>query len=229
MDLTALFKLSSARHDHLCPRQVLGVRMGLAGLGAIGVEAPIRKKAAVVFIETDGCFADGIEVATGATVGHRTLRVADLGRIGATFANVRTGQAVRLAPAPGVREKALAYAPEIRTKYYAQLKAYQVMPERELFNFTEVELDPPLKAVLSRPGLRVRCAVCGEEIINERQVVIGRDVTVTFLRSEGPGGRKEGDRHIQDTVPGSDDFSRHNSVPVCLACAGRGYYRVLER
>lgn len=168
--LSELLKLSSARHSHLCPRQVLGVRMGLAGLAAIGLEAPMPHKAALVVIESDGCFADGIEVATGAMVGHRTLRLADQGKIAATFANVKTGVAVRLAPRLDVRQWALAYAPDVKKKYYAQLKGYQVMPEIELFSFHEVTLDPSLEAIISRPGVRKKCARCGEEIINERQV-----------------------------------------------------------
>jgi formylmethanofuran dehydrogenase subunit E len=172
--LSDLLKQSSARHDHLCPRQVLGVRMGLAGLAAIGLEAPMQHKAALVFIETDGCFADGIEVATGATVGHRSLRVKDLGKTAATFANVATGQAIRLAPRLDIRLRALAYAPDVKKKYYAQLKGYQFMPEAELFSFQAVDLVPALELVLSRPGLRVKCARCGEEIINERQVQVGR-------------------------------------------------------
>jgi len=144
--------------------------MGLAGLAAIGLEAPMPHKAALVIIESDGCFADGIEVATGALVGHRTLRLADQGKIAATFANVKTGVAVRLAPRLDVRQRALAYAPDVKKKYYAQLKGYQVMPEIELFSFHEVTLDPSLEAIISRPGVRKRCARCGEEIINERQV-----------------------------------------------------------
>lgn len=168
--LSELLKLSSACHSHLCPRQVLGVRMGLAGLAAIGLEAPMPHKAALVVIESDGCFADGIEVATGAMVGHRTLRLADQGKIAATFANVKTGVAIRLAPRLDVRQRALAYAPDVKKKYYAQLKGYQVMPEIELFSFHEVTLDPSLEAIISRPGVRKKCARCGEEIINERQV-----------------------------------------------------------
>jgi formylmethanofuran dehydrogenase subunit E len=144
--------------------------MGLAGLAAIGLEAPMPHKAALVVIESDGCFADGIEVATGAMVGHRTLRLADQGKIAATFANVKTGVAVRLAPRLDVRQRALAYAPDVKKKYYAQLKGYQVMPEIELFSFHEVTLDPSLEAIISRPGVRKKCARCGEEIINERQV-----------------------------------------------------------
>ncbi|MGB8211925.1 MAG: FmdE family protein [Anaerolineales bacterium] len=176
MEIHELLKLSSARHDHLCPRQVLGVRMGLAGLAAIGLEAPMPHKAALVFIETDGCFADGIEVATGATVGHRTMRVADLGKIAATFASVESGLVIRLAPAPGVRQRALKYAPGIKGRYYAQRKGYQVMPETELFTFQEVVLDPALEQILSRPGLRVNCAKCGEEIFNARQVCVDGEI-----------------------------------------------------
>jgi formylmethanofuran dehydrogenase subunit E len=173
MELHELLKLSSSRHDHLCPRQVLGARMGLAGLVAIGLEAPMPHKAALIFIETDGCFADGIEVATGASIGHRTLRVVDTGKIAAVFANVKTGKTIRLAPRLDVRQRALVYAPGIKQKYYAQLKGYQIMPLEELFSIMEVLLDPDLQTVLSRPGMRAKCSRCGEEIVNERQVVLG--------------------------------------------------------
>jgi len=166
---------SSARHDHLCPRQVLGVRMGLAGLAAIDVEAPMAQKEAVVFIETDGCFADGIEVATGATVGHRTLRVMDIGKSGAVFANIKTGRAIRLAPQLDIRERAHLFSPDVKNKYYAQLKWYRVMPESELFSFKKVSLEPALDIILSRPGLRTKCDHCGEEIINARQVIAGAE------------------------------------------------------
>ena len=185
ISLHDLLKQSSARHDHLCPRQVLGVRMGLAGLAAVGLEAPMPHKVALVFIETDGCFADGIEVASGASVGHRTMRVKDLGKTAATFANIATGMAIRLAPRLDIRVRALAYAPDIRTKYYAQLKGYQLMPEAELFSFQEVDLEPSLNFVLSRPGLRAKCARCGEEIINERQVLVDGAVLCAFCAGQG--------------------------------------------
>jgi formylmethanofuran dehydrogenase subunit E len=180
-----LLKLSSTRHDHLCHRQVLGVRMGLAGLAAIGLEAPMPHKAALVILETDGCFADGVEVASGATVGHRTLRVADQGKVAAVFANVKTGSAIRLAPRLDVRMRALEYAPGIKDKYYAQLKGYQIMPEKELFTFQVVVLEPTLERLLSRPGLRAKCTHCGEEIINERQVRVEGKVLCRHCAGQG--------------------------------------------
>ena len=184
-EIHKLLKLSSARHDHLCPRQVLGVRMGLAGLAAIGLEAPMPHKEALVIVETDGCFADGVEVASGATVGHRSLRVADQGKVAAVFANIKTGHAIRLAPGLDVRQRAREYAPGIKDKYYAQLKGYQIMPEKELFTFQAVVLDPTLERLLSRPGLRAKCTQCGEEIINERQVRVEGKVVCRHCAGQG--------------------------------------------
>ncbi len=174
--LSDLLQQSAARHSHLCPRQVLGVRMGLAGLAALGLDAPITKKVALVIIETDGCFADGIEVSTGATIGHRTLRLVDLGKIAAIFANVKTGRAIRLAPTLDVRERVLDYVPDEQRHYFAQLQGYQIMPEAELFSYQEVLLDPPLERIVSRPGVRTLCGRCGEEIINERELIVDGEV-----------------------------------------------------
>ena len=47
------------------------------------------------------------------------------------------------------------------------------MPVEELFSVQEVSLDPDIQTILIRPGVRVKCNRCGEEIINERQVVVG--------------------------------------------------------
>ena len=172
-NLSEMLRRSSARHDHLCPRQVLGVRMGLAGLAALGLDAPVSKQTALVIVETDGCFADGIEVATGATIGHRTLRVNDLGKIAATFADVKSRRTIRLSPSTDARQRARIYACDEERHYFAQLQGYQVMPDAELFKFQEIILDPSLEYLLSKPNIRVTCDLCREEIINDRQVQAG--------------------------------------------------------
>lgn len=168
--LDQVLEHSSARHSHLCPRQVLGARMALAALEILGLPRPITKQIGLIIVETDGCFADGIEAASGATVGHRTLRVNDLGKIAATFASVGTGRTIRLSPKPDARLRAHLYAAGEARRYFAQLQGYQVMPERELFRVQDVRLDPPLVALLSQPSARVICSSCGEEIINEREI-----------------------------------------------------------
>ncbi len=174
--LTSLLKKSASEHSHLCPRQVLGVRMGLAGLSALGLKAPLTTRTGLVFIETDGCFADGIKVASGATVGHRTLRMQDLGKIAAIFTNIKSGTSLRLAPRLDVRNRAREYAPDEKRRYFAQLQGYQVMPDEELFSFQPVELLILPGVLLSHPNARVRCSKCGEEIINERDVLVDEKV-----------------------------------------------------
>ena len=196
-ELEQLLEASAARHSHLCPRQVLGVRMGLAGArllaeaGLLEMQAPRHDKALLVILETDGCFADGVEAATGCSVGHRTLRVEDYGKAAATFVPLSPalwrGQAVRLAPRPDVRQRAWEYAPQQEQRYFAQLHGYQHMPDEILFSAQWVELKTPVAALVSRPGQRVDCALCGEEVINERQVF-------------------------------------HLGMTLCRACAGEAYY-----
>ena len=159
--------------------------MGLAGLARIGLEAPVSKPTGLVIVETDGCFVDGIEVATGAAIGHRTLRVVDMGKIAATIVDVKTGTALRFAPKAGVRSLAFSYAPESAERYTAQLEGYQVMPDEELFDVEEVFLDPPLRALLSTPDVRVMCSTCGEEIINERE--LAREGTIQCRTCSGDG------------------------------------------
>jgi formylmethanofuran dehydrogenase subunit E len=171
-DLLPYLAEASKEHSHLCPRLVLGVRMALAGARALGVEIPVRGKELLVIVETDGCFLDAVAVTAGVSPGHRTLRIEDYGKIAATFIDARSGAAVRLAPRLDVRERARHYAPNETGHYRAQLAGYQVMPDGELFSFTPVALSSPVEDLISRAGVRTNCVVCGEEIINEREIVV---------------------------------------------------------
>lgn len=170
MEIQPLLEKSSRDHSHLCPRQILGVRLGLAGMNALGFAEPPAKKHLLVITETDGCFADGLSAVTNCSVGHRTLRVEDYGKTAAVFVDTVTGRAVRVAPALDIRQKAYAYAANEPRHYFAQMQAYQVMPAAEMFTVTAVTLATSIESILSRPGVRVNCDVCGEEIMNEREI-----------------------------------------------------------
>ncbi len=169
-NLSALLEISARDHDHLCPRQILGVRIGLRGMGSLQLEANQGSKRLLVITETDGCFADGLSAATNCTVGHRTLRVEDYGKAAATFVDTQTGRAVRVAPVIDIRERAFAFAPDEARHYFAQMQAYQSMSEEELFTTTEVQLTVSVDEIVSHPGIRINCDLCGEEIMNEREI-----------------------------------------------------------
>ncbi len=96
--LQELLQATAARHYHLCPRQVLGVRMGMLAAQLLHLDLPQTDKRLLTIVETDGCFIDGIAVATGCWVGRRTLRIEDYGKVAATFVDTQTEQAIRLTP-----------------------------------------------------------------------------------------------------------------------------------
>ena len=170
MKLSEYLEKSSRDHSHLCPRQILGVRMGLSGLKAVGLSANQGSKRLLVITETDGCFVDGLTAATNCTVGHRTLRVEDYGKAAATFVDTQAGLAIRVAPALDIRERAYQYAPNEPRHYFAQMLAYQTMPDEEMFTVNEVHLTVSIAEIISRPKVRINCDVCGEEIMNEREI-----------------------------------------------------------
>jgi formylmethanofuran dehydrogenase subunit E len=171
-ELHNLLEQSAALHQHLCPRQVLGVRIGMLAADLLDVELPQRDKRIFVFVETDGCFADGVSVATGCSLGHRTLRLMDYGKVAATFVDTETMRAVRIIPHRFARQRATCYAPNASDHWQAQLHVYQTMPDDELLAWQAVRLTVSMVALISRPGVRVNCALCGEEILNERERIV---------------------------------------------------------
>lgn len=170
--LDDLLATSAALHQHLCPRQVLGVRIGLLAGRLLDVEVPHSDKRLLTIVETDGCAADGVAVATGCWVGRRTLRVEDCGKVAATVIDTLTTRAVRIVPSFESRSLAPAFAPGATDRWEAQLVGYQQMPDDLLLTWQAVELVSPLAVILSHPGARSICARCGEEIINERERII---------------------------------------------------------
>jgi len=170
-DLQTLLDESAKRHhNHLCPRQVLGVRMGMYAAELFQLDLPQHDKRLYAFVETDGCLIDGIVAATGCAVGNRTMRVMDYGKSAATFVDTQTERAIRITPTRESRARALAYAPDAPDRWHAQLAAYQIMPAAELFVAQAVTLTVSLKQIISQHGHRVVCERCGEDVINEREV-----------------------------------------------------------
>ncbi|MGD1994647.1 MAG: FmdE family protein, partial [Anaerolineae bacterium] len=102
---------SASSHTNLCPRQVLGVRMGRYAARLLGFDPLEVKKRLLVIVETDGCFASGLGVATGCSIGSRNLRIEDYGKAAATFTDTQMRRSVRIAPAADARTLSRDYAP----------------------------------------------------------------------------------------------------------------------
>jgi len=174
-NLQDLLDQTAARHHHLCPRQVLGVRMGMLAGKVLSLDLPQTEKRLFAFVECDGCGNGGISVATGCWVDRRTLRVMDYGKLAATFVDTQSGRAIRICPRQESRLHAAHYGADDLDHWHKQLEAYQVLPDEELFSVIPVQLTVNLEKIISQPGLRVICDACGEEITNEREILQGGD------------------------------------------------------
>jgi formylmethanofuran dehydrogenase subunit E len=168
----ALIKESARIHGHLCPGQVLGVKMSILGLREIGIADPKGKdrKSVIVFVEMDRCATDAVQSVTGCSLGHRTMKFMDYGKMAATFVNIKTGKAVRVIAKEESRKKAKEYFPEIENKYDAQLEAYKIMPDSELFDVMEVQVKINPEDMPGRPLGRIKCDSCGEYVQDMREI-----------------------------------------------------------
>jgi formylmethanofuran dehydrogenase subunit E len=163
--------IAEQNHGHMCPGQVLGVRMAMAGCRAIGIEEPTVGKKLIVFVEIDRCAADAINTVTGCRLGKRTLRFHDFGKLAATFLNTETDEAVRVIALESSRELARQHFPELPTKKQQQLAAYKTLPDDQLLRFERVRVNLPEEDRPGHPLSRVPCDECGEGINDRREVM----------------------------------------------------------
>ena len=174
LDFEGLLNESVKIHGHLCPGQVLGVRLSMLGLKLTGITDPKGKdrKNLVVYVEIDRCATDAIQSVSGCSLGKRSLKFLDFGKMAAAFVNLETGKAVRILAKEESRDKAKNYIPDIEDKYKCQLEAYKIMPDDELFEWKEVKISIPGEDMPGRPTRRIKCEKCGEFVQDNRDVSI---------------------------------------------------------
>ncbi len=170
-----LLKGSAESHGHLCPGQVVGVRMAMLGCKLIGLndpKSPNQIKKIIIYVEIDRCATDAIAYVTGVKLGRRSLKFVDYGIMAATFVNLETGKAYRVISTEESRDLVPSYAPEITGKVQQQLEAYRRMPDSVLFRVQEVQV-PISEFDLPGPTRhKIICARCGQVVRDKREVII---------------------------------------------------------
>jgi len=104
-------------HGHLGPSVVAGARMGMAGLRAVGAKGyfDVEVTCEGPFAQPpQACFLDGLQVATGATLGKRTLHWVQADRIAVRMKNTKTGKTAVLRPTPVLVRLLTSFKPEPR-------------------------------------------------------------------------------------------------------------------
>jgi formylmethanofuran dehydrogenase subunit E len=173
-DFERLMNGSAEAHGHLCPGQVVGVRMAMLGCRLIGLDEPTRHdqiKKLIVYVELDRCTADAIAYVTGVKLGRRSLKYVNYGIMAATFLNLETGRAFRVLSTEEPRALAAIYAPEITEKCPQQLEAYKRMPDCVLFRVQQVDVTVNEADFPGPTRFKVTCSRCGQVVRDRREII----------------------------------------------------------
>ncbi len=159
-DYKELLKIAGAFHGDVCAGIEIGTRMTMCGLNHIGITDPtgVDRKKLIVYVEVDRCATDAIMALTGCRPGKRTMKICDYGKMAATFINLDSGRAVRVATAmknPSGADK---------------LPDFTNISDEELFSIRDVEVALRPEDLPGKPLRRVSCARCGESIMDGRDV-----------------------------------------------------------
>ena len=167
-----LLRDAEEAHGHLCAGQVLGVRMSMLGLALLGIGDPRGedRKRLITFVEIDRCMTGAVAVVTGCRLGKRALKFRDWGKVAATFVDLESGKAVRIAARESSKALARQMHPEIETKNQQQMLAYREMATDDLFTVQWVKVNVPPEELPGYKGERIVCAECGEGINFQREV-----------------------------------------------------------
>ena len=76
-------------HGHTCPGSLMGLRLGLAAKEALNAKGKITAK---TFLHA--CPADGIQIATGTTIGNKTFTLEDRGEMYLVLTDSASGKQV---------------------------------------------------------------------------------------------------------------------------------------
>lgn len=181
-------------HGHKCWASTAGVRAGLAALRALGVQRTGSSDELHCIVEIGDnhgaqCFADGVQVATGCTLGKFNLEKAGFGKLAITLVDRKRERSVRVAY-KGTYQKQIAESAFMRKR--GQGISPTQIPEEEAWEMVEIVWKAPEAEVLTigevKPhpfenygevmGLRP-CAACGEltaiaylRVVGDRHVCI---------------------------------------------------------
>jgi formylmethanofuran dehydrogenase subunit E len=170
--LAEFLVLAEASHGHICAGQVLGLRLAMYGLRELGIEDPIaERKRIVTYVEIDRCVTDAVSLVANCRLGKRALKFRDWGKVAATFVDLKTNRAIRIAARESSKDAARAMFPEME-KGIAQQKAYAVLPDDVLFDKKWVKVEIRPEDMPGFKGPRVVCAECGEGINFKREVLV---------------------------------------------------------
>jgi formylmethanofuran dehydrogenase subunit E len=144
-------------HGHICVGIAKGTKSTLAAMRILGFNPYEKKhKDLIVYVETDRCMTDAVQVITGCALGKRSLKYVDYGKFATTF-----GEAYRVTTTRDF-DKNLSID-EV-------LKLTAETPDDEMLSLQRVEVNIPENDLPGPPKEKAVCTKCGERIMDGRAI-----------------------------------------------------------
>jgi formylmethanofuran dehydrogenase subunit E len=145
----------------------------MLGCRRLGIAEPrtTDRKRLVTFVEIDRCATDAIAVVTGCRLGKRALKFRDWGKMAATFVDLTSDRAIRIAARESSKQRARELYPHIELKNQQQMLAYREMSDADLFTEQWVRVPIEPREMPGYKSARIACSVCGEGINYDREIL----------------------------------------------------------
>src|ERR1700688_1408377 len=163
-------ELAAVAHGHICAGQVLGVRLAMLGILELGLDPIAERKRIVTYVEIDRCVTDAVALVANCRLGKRALKFRNWGKVAATFCDLQTGRAVRIAAKESSKQAAKDLFPEL-PREAGQQQAYAQLADDALFSVQWVKVEMQPEDLPGFKGPRVVCAQCGEGINFKRELL----------------------------------------------------------
>jgi len=181
-DLHKLLLMNGMLHGHYCPGSAMGVKAAALAMRELRVKSTGMEEV-VAIVETNNCFADGIQFVTGCSFGNNSLIYRDYGKTAVTLAR-RTGEALRAAAKAGsspldrypeaaelfkkvVQERRGTEEDDEKLRHLWIDISFNVLdiPDEELFSVSRLKIEVPAYAPIFTS---VQCSLCGENTMESR-------------------------------------------------------------
>ncbi len=176
-------------HGHICWASAAGVRAGQAALNALGVQRTGSGGELHCILEIGDnhgaqCFADGVQYATGCTLGKGNVEKAGWGKLALTLIDKKKEKAVRVSYKPG-RHKLIAESSFMKKRGMGILPTE--IPAEEAWEMADIVWDAPEEEVVSIGEVKpyewgddfgeimglIPCSQCGELVSKVYLRVVG--------------------------------------------------------
>lgn len=197
-DLKGLLKKTAELHGHICSHSVYGVKAGYYAMKKLAVSNTGMEEV-IAILETNNCFSDGIQMATGCTFGNNALIFNDIGKTAVTVINRRNKESIRLVLNKDFWDSRKEVYPQVfdfferivtrrqkvsaseKQKFFKLTEKMALselkVPETEMFDIESKKIEPPKYAPIYDS---VICSICGERIMESRaRIKEGKPVCIT--------------------------------------------------